>query len=167
MAKRKIIKDDLLFHSVHGLCRVDRITQSAPDRELSYILFPVSRNKAKVRFVIPEGSLEDSGFGLLISNKEAYAILEYFKRGGGKASGRSQAWQQAALIWFESCRKESVRDSRRRQRVDRAVRGLAGELAVVLKMTSKEIIETIKKSLGQISHINPLVLTSFANIAEE
>ncbi|MDP3920680.1 MAG: hypothetical protein Q8R76_07750 [Candidatus Omnitrophota bacterium] len=167
MAREEIAKDDLLFHSVHGLCRVAQVTQKVPADETNYLLLPVSTNRAKVRFLIPESSLEESGFGLLISVRAANAILDYFKTGKEEKSGCSQAWKQAELIWSESRSKEPVKDSRRRQRVDRAVKGLAGELAYVLKLTLEEIGGKIQKNLGRISDINPLVLTALTNIEKD
>jgi len=163
----KIEKDDLVFHSVHGLCRVAEVTRKTPSEESRYVLLPASSNRAKVRFVMPESSLKESGFGLLISVKAARAILEYFKTGVEKKTGCSQAWQQAELIWAESRSKDPVKDSRRRQRVDRAVKGLAGELAFVLQMSLTEVVDKIQKNLGRISAINPLVLAAFTNIDKE
>ncbi|MBI3313910.1 MAG: hypothetical protein HYZ83_06720 [Candidatus Omnitrophica bacterium] len=161
--KETIVKDDLLFHSVHGLCRVSAVVQSGQSKETSYALLPVLINRAKVRFVVPESSLESSGFSKLISSREADAILDYFKTGKKADSKCSQAWEQAVWIWSESYNKDSLKDARKRQKLERSVRGLSGELAYVLKMTVKEIAEKIRKNLGPVSQINPLVLTVLAN----
>ncbi len=162
-----IAEDDLLFHAVHGLCRVTTITQSAQSRDVTYSLLPVSSNKAKARFTILESSLEDSGFSKLISVKEANKILEYFKTGNKKDSESGQAWTQAVMIWSESLNKDSVKDARKRQRLERSVKGLAGELAFVLKFTLKEMAVKIQRNLGAISKINPLVLTALANVDKD
>ena len=73
----------------------------------------------------------------------------------------------ARLIWSESRSKNSMKDVRKRQQVDRAVQGLTGELAYVLKMTLKEIVGIIQKNLGRIAGINPLVLAALANVDQE
>ena len=162
-----IVKNDLLFHAVHGLCRVAAINRSVQAKELSYTLLPVTNNKAKMRFVISESALKNAGFSKLISVKEGRAILEYFKTGKKEDSSDGQAWKLAMLIGSESCSKESVKDARKRQRVDSAVKGLTGELAFVLKMPLKEIAGTIRENLGRISDINPLVLTALTNIDKD
>jgi len=159
-----IKKNDLLFHPVHGLCRVAAMTRSADSKELSYTLLPATDNKGKIRIVVPEKALENSGFSKLISSKEANTILDFFKTGKKADSQDSQAWKLAMLIGSESSSKESVKDSRKRQQVDRAVKGLAGELAFVLEKTSKEMAEIIQEHLGRNSDINPLVLTALSNI---
>ena len=162
-----IVKNDLLFHSAHGLCRVAAMTRSVQAKELSYTLLPVANNKGKIRFVVLENALKDSGFSKLVSVKEGHAILEYFKTGKKEDSKGRQAWKLAMLIGSESCSKNSVKDARKRQQVDRAVQGLTGELAFVLKMTLKEIAGKIQKNLGRIADINPLVLTALTNIDNE
>jgi RNA polymerase-interacting CarD/CdnL/TRCF family regulator len=165
--KERIVKHDLLFHSAHGLCRVAGIIRSAQSKELSYSLLPISSNEGKVRFIIPDSSFEDSGFSKLITVKEANAILEYFKTGHKKDSEYGQAWTLAMMIWSESCGKDSVKDARKRQRLARSVKGLADELAFVLKMTAREIAERIQTHLGAISNINPVVLAALANVGKD
>ncbi len=165
--KENIVIDDLLFHSVHGLCRVSAVTPSAPSAEASYSLLPASSNRANVRFIVPESSLEESGFSKLISIREANAILEYFKTGDKKESECGQAWTQAMMIWSESSGKDLAKDTRKRQKLERSVKGLAGELAFVLQFTLKEIANRIQKNLGVISKINPLVLTALANVEKD
>jgi len=165
-----IVKNDLLFHAVHGLCRVAAMTRSVQEKELSYTLLPVTNNKAKIRFTIPESALKNSGFSKLLSVKEGHAILKYFKTGktGKKDDSKdSQSWKLAMLIGSESSSKESVKDARKRQQVDSAVKGLTSELAFVLKMTLKEIAGTIRGNLGRISDINPLVLTALTNVEKD
>ncbi len=165
--KETIAKDDLLFHSVHGLCRVASVSPGAQSKESSYLLFPVPSNRAKARFTIPESLLVDSGFSKLISVKEANAILEYFKTGAKKASECGQAWTLASMIWSESLSKDPVKDTRKRQMLGRSVKGLAGEIAYVLKFTIKEVATKIQRNLGSPSKINPLVLTALANADDD
>lgn len=165
--KETIIKEDLLFHSVHGLCRVAEITRADQSAETRYSVLPVSKNLAKVRFIIPESSMEISGFSKLISTGEANAILEYFKTGDKKDSECGQTWMLAVLVWAESYNKEAVKDKRKRQRLEHAVRGLVSELAFVLNFTLKGMAERIQKNLGAIANINPLVLTALANVERE
>ncbi len=164
--KDTIAKDDLLFHSVHGLCRVATVTPSAQPKEVNYSLLPVSSNKGKVRFIIPESSLENSGFSKLISVKEANAILDYFKTGDKKDSECGQAWTLAETVWSESYGTEAVKDKKKRQLLERSVNGLVGELAFVLNSTLKQIAERIQRNLGAISKINPLVLTVLGNVED-
>lgn len=165
--KETILKDDLLFHSTHGLCRVAAVTLSARSKEADYLLLPVSANQGKVRFTIPGNSLESSGFSKLISVKEAQAILEYFKTGDKKDFKCSQAWAQAMTVCAESCGKELVKDKRQRQMLERSLKGLAGELALVLKLTLKEMAEKIQKNLEAFSKINPLVLTTLEAVSRD
>ncbi len=164
---QKILKNDLLFHPVHGLCRVSIMTQPEEEKELSYTLVPVTTNRGKIRFVLPKSALKDSGFSKLISTKEGKAILDYFKTGKKADSKNSQAWELAELICSESRGKESVKDARKRQRLDYAVKGLTNELAFVLKMSLDEVAEKIEQNLSRLSAINPLVMTALANIDRE
>lgn len=162
MMKKPIIKDDLLFHSVHGLCRVASINRAIPPSEASYSLLPIPTNRAKVRFTIPLSSLENSGFSKLISVKQANAILEYFRTGEKKDSENGPAWILAEILRAESFSKDPAKDARKRQRLEQSVKGLAGELAFVLKLDMKETAAKIRKNLG--SSINPLVLTVLSNV---
>lgn len=165
--KESILKDDLLFHSVHGLCRVSQITRSGRPEEVSYSLLPVSSNKTKVRFVVPQSSMENSGFGKLISVPEANAILEYLKTGDKKDSECGQTWALAETVWSEATSKEPVKDSRKRQKLEQSVKGLAGELAYIFNITLKQVAVKIQRSLGSVSSINPLVLSALANVGDE
>jgi RNA polymerase-interacting CarD/CdnL/TRCF family regulator len=162
--KEKIIKADLLFHSVHGLCRVAAVTRPPVSPEVTYTLVPVAITHARVRFTVPLNSLESSGFNKLITPKQANAILEYFKTGQKKESAGGSAWLLAMMIWTESCSKESVKDVRKRQRLERSVNGLAEELALVLKTTAFDIAEKMQTNLAALTTINPLVLSALASI---
>ena len=165
--KETVIKDDLLFHSAHGLCRVSEVSQTRQSDDANYVILPVSANRAKVRFIVPESSLENSGFNKLISTKEAEAVLEYFKTGEKKPKKVGQVWEMAELICAESKSEETIKDSRKRQKLDQCVKGLAGEIAYVLKMTVPEVIQRMRKNLKSLSEVNPLVLTLMANAEKE
>jgi len=162
--KEPISMNDLFFHPVHGLCRVESIRRSGQGEESKYALQPIPKYRGDVRFIIPESALENSGFSKLMTVKTGNAILEYFKTGEEKDAVESPAWQLANLIRTESMGKEAVKDSRRRQQVDRAVKGLVGELAYVLKMNLKEVARKIQNNLQHLSVINPLVLNAFTKV---
>lgn len=167
MIKSAVKKNDLLFHPVHGLCRVTTITSATQAEELHYTLLPVVKNKGAIRFVVSQSALENSGFNKFISPKVGHAILDFFKTSKKTGPQNSQAWELALLIDSESSNKESVKDARKRHRLFRAVKGLARELAFVLNKPTKEIAETIQKNLGHNSEINPMVLTALANIDKD
>ncbi len=162
--KETILKDDLLFHGSHGLCRVSAILP--PEQrggDVSYSLLPVVASRGKVRFVISEKSLESSGFCKLISVDEANSILDFFKTGSSKDSRNSQAWALSVTIWSEASNKDSMKDMRKRQRLERSVRGITGELAYVLKSTVKDVAERIQRNLGPVADLNPLLVSALAN----
>ncbi len=158
-------KEDLLFHVTHGLCRVSAViaAAAAKPQEGSYSLVPVSLNHGKVRFIIPQSSLENSGFSRLISVKQALAILEYFKTGHKKESEFGHAWTLAETIRSESCSKEPQKDKRKRQKLEHSVKGITGELAFVLNNSVGDMVQKIQKNLAVSSAVNPLVLTVLAN----
>ncbi len=163
--KETILKDDLLFHGSHGLCRVSAILPA--DRvsgEVSYSILPVVASKAKVRFVVSEKSLENSGFCKLVSVHEANSILDFFKTGSSKESKNTQAWALSVTIWSEAMNKDSMKDMRKRQRLERSVKGITGELAYVLKSTVRDVADRIQKNLGPVSELNPLLVSALANV---
>lgn len=161
--KTDIRKNDLLFHASHGLCRVTTISKSPASKEMDYSLLPVNTNHAKVRFVIPQSSFENSGFNKLISPKDAHSILEFFKTGKKKDSSSGQAWEVAEMISLESSRKDAVKDNKKQQRLSVCVKSLASELAFVLNTTVPEITEKMRKNLRAVSAIHPLVLNALVH----
>ncbi|OGW72525.1 MAG: hypothetical protein A2Y02_02330 [Omnitrophica bacterium GWA2_52_12] len=165
MMSKTLEKEDLLFHVTHGLCRVSAVmaATTAASNEGSYALVPVSLNHGKVRFIIPQSSLENSGFSRLISVKQALAILEYFKTGNKKETEFGHAWTLAETIRSESCSKEPQKDKRKRQKLEHSVKGITGELAFVLNQSVGDMVGKIQKSLASSSPVNPLVLTVLAN----
>lgn len=160
--KKTVRKDDLLFHAVHGLCRVTGVSKRPASNEDDYALLPVSTNRAKVRFVISESSFESSGFNKLITAKDAHSILDYFRTREKKESRYGRAWQAAVMISSESERRDLVKDNRKQQRLSVSVRNLSSELAFVLNMKVPEITERIRKNLRAVSDIHPQVLHALA-----
>jgi len=169
MAQKQITQGDLLFHAVHGVCRVDEVDKKGPvSREaVNYSLVPNNANKMKVRFVVPAAEMKLSGFHALVSRKGAEEILEYLKDGDFTAgSEEDQTWTLAKAIFTSSHDELGMKDARKRQALERSARGLVGELAFVLKMTLKEMVVSIKKSLGNPSRINPTLLAALTHASE-
>lgn len=162
--KLNVSKDDLLFHAVHGLCRVKIVTKPSGSEEANYTLLPVTAGHGKVRFMISESSLENSGFAKLISVIEANEILNFLKTGSKKASSQDHAWAYAETVRSESCSAELVKDRRKSQLLDRSLKSLASELSFVLNYTLKETADKIQKNLAALSKINPMVLSALANV---
>ena len=180
--QEEIVQGDLLYHAVHGLCRVSEIVKrnQSGKETLCYSLVPKVGNKMKVRFIIAVAGMEDSGFHGLISVKQANEILDYLKSGDSAAipSGvepkepfsavpENQTWDLAHMIWSFSHNHLEVKDQKKRQQLERSVKGLVGELAFVFKMTLKEAAARIQKSLGNVSKINPAVLLALAHAGED
>ena len=52
MLPEKIVEGDLLYHPVHGLCRVKEIIKQNRSNSLYYSVVPKLTTQMKVRFVI-------------------------------------------------------------------------------------------------------------------
>ncbi len=170
MVQEEFTEGDLLYHSVHGVCRMDRkIEQTQSGKKVRcYSLTPKALNNMKVRFIIGVKDIEVSGFHTIVSPKEANQILDYLKeRDNTDVSVKNETWTLAKTILDLSREKADARDQRKRQMLERSVKGLLGELAFVLKITLKETATRIQKSLGSPSKINPLVIGALANAAED
>jgi RNA polymerase-interacting CarD/CdnL/TRCF family regulator len=171
MIQEKIASGDLLYHAVHGLCRMDRMIKQSQSGKtvLCYSLVPKITNKMKMRFIIGAEDIQISGFHELVTLKEANRILEYLKMGdqNGHSAGKNETWSLAQTILVIAQEKAQGKDQRKRQTLDRSVRGLLGELAFVFKITLKETAARIQKSLGSVSKINPLVIAALANAVED
>ena len=169
MTPKKIVEGNLLYHAAHGLCWVNGvITEDQSGKKVPcYSLIPKVMNQMKTRFIIGVADIEGSGFHAIISPKEANRLLRYLKIGNSKAIQQNQTWLLAQNILSCAYDKSKVKDQRKRQIVERSVKGLVGELAFVFKMTLKETAEKIQKQLGTISRINPLVLAALENAGEE
>lgn len=176
MKKTKIANGDLLYHSTHGLCRVERVTRPSASGQggLSYSLVPKIAAKMKSRFVIAASDLAVSGFHDLVSPKEAHKILNYLKTGNGKNNIESEsslpqedpAWGLARALQTFAHDKFEAKDQRKRQALERSVRGLVGELSCVFKTSLKKTADKIQKSLGR-AHINPSVLSALTLAGED
>ena len=176
MKKEKIANGDLLYHPIHGLCRVERVTRpiQASQEGLSYSLVPKIATKMKARFVISATDLEISGFHGLVSPREANKILNYLKAGNGKSHPetdsslnlRDQAWGLARALQTFAYDKFEAKDQRKRQALERSARGLVGELSCVFKTTLKKTADKVLKNLGHGSRINPSVLSALTLAGE-
>lgn len=176
MKKEKIENGHLLYHPIHGLCRVERVTRPTPPNPggLSYSLVPKVATKMKARFVISAADLEVSGFHGLVSPKEANKILNYLKAGNGKdlpetnsqEDLQNKAWGMARTLQTFAYDKFEAKDQRKRQALERSAKGLVGELSCVFKTSLKKTADKVLKNLGT-SRINPLVLSAVALAGED
>ena len=176
------VRGDLLYHAFHGLFRVDEVIQQrqpgGPVR--CYSLVPQKADKSKTRFTVAVTGIGDSGFRALVSLREAKEILQFLgkkivaaipsSRAVSKAGSsilQDNAWNLAQTILSFSFEKPEAKDPRSRQKLERSVRGLGGELALVFNTTLKEAAAKVKKSLGAASRVNPSVLTALAHAGED
>ena len=183
VAKSKFKKGDLLYHPTHGLCRLERIVNRKEGGKETqfYSLVPKIGTQMKVRFLIDAEQVETSGFHSPISSAEANKILDYLKASNVTASTSAEdqnktftsfaqskeAWTFAKAVLFFSHDKSEVREQRKRQMLDRAVKGLVGELSVVLDITAKEAVSKVRKSLERTLKINPSVLVVLGQAVED
>jgi len=167
MTKEAIKKEDVLFHPVHGLCRVSDVKQSFDKERVSYTLLPVNENTRNIRFVFEEDALMASKFNKLISTDEADVMLDYLKGGKRTVGSESHAWEMVELILEEATTQEPVKDQRRRQRLNQAVAGFAHELALVLQITLKEACNKIQSQLRPEPETSVLVLNAITKASEE
>jgi len=162
-----IIKDDLFFHSSHGVCRVSGIQNPRAAQGCSYILSPLARDRGKARFVIDREAFEASGFNRLTSPAEGQAVLEYFRTGKSTFKKDTEIWRRAQLIRKESLSRTLGADGRKRQEIERAIKGLVKELACVLETPIEEISKKIKDSLSRKAVMNVVVLNAFLRNEKE
>ena len=177
MIQEEIVQGDLLFHAVHGLCRVDEIArQKRSDSEvMSYSLVPKVASKSKERFIIAGSDMKISGFHVLITVKEANEILAYLQAGkinalppAIEAGSENEAWGLAQSLLSFSSEGMEVKDQRKRQKLERAARGLIRELSLVFEMTLKDTMARVRKSLGgSAPRINTAVLSALARAGED
>lgn len=174
----EIVKDALLYHAVHGLCRVDKITgKSSDDKGATYILVPVRNNTMQSRFTINANDIEESGFHPVVSVLEAHDILKYLATGDIKAvpqdsaakAGSSLAYQNKtwglaqAIVTYE---KSEIKSRMKREVLERSAKGLVRELAIVFHTTVKESAAKVQKSLSKKSTVHPLVLEALEQAVE-
>ncbi len=170
MIQVKVSQGDLLYHAVHGLCRVDDLLKEnqAGKETLSYSLVPKVANRMKERFIITSTDLQESGFHVLISLKEANEILACLQSGKmenkrlaeSASCSENQVWDLAKDIWSFSRETLEIKDHKKRQTLERSAKGLIRELAYVLQITLKETAAKVRKCLGDTPKINPTVLVA-------
>jgi RNA polymerase-interacting CarD/CdnL/TRCF family regulator len=170
MSKKELSQGALLFHAVHGVCRIEDIVhENHTGKEVrSYSLVPKTATRMKVRFVVSVDDVQASGFHSPVSLEEAREILAYLKAGvRTEVPNQEQAWTLASAMLSYLHEKWEVRDARKRQSLQRSAQGLVGELAYALKMTLKEAADSVQKSLGNSSQINPMVLAALAQASRD
>jgi RNA polymerase-interacting CarD/CdnL/TRCF family regulator len=173
-----MVVGDFLYHSVHGLCRIDEVTKkkSSGKEVISYELVPKVVNYGNARFCFEKQALAETGFHPLLSEKEAESILTYFKKGDFTASGEpatrnfaaeNQPWELAKVIL--TCAREGVeaKDQRKRRNLERAAKGLILELAAVFQVPVKEAITQVRKNLEHAGKIDPLVVTAITSAGQD
>jgi hypothetical protein len=173
------VAGDLLYHAVHGLCRVSETSKSA-DKDgketVNYTLVPHIAKSGNQRFAFGAHDLEVSGFHTLVSKAEAQAILDSFRKGRivnvsdqGKVKPPSsfssdvQTWALAEVLL--SCAHDTVaaKDLRKRRTLERAARGLICEFAHVFEVPAREAANQVRKSLECSRKLDPLVLAAINN----
>ena len=179
--KKTISTGTLLYHSVHGLCRVDRVMNEREGGKdvLKCVLVPKIASKMKVRYVMPVADLENSGFHEPVSVKGANEILDYLKV--GDVSEHAEAITDvltsfptdyslrtfAKTIRALSKNGLEIKDQRKRQMLERSAKGLVGELSWTLQMPLKETVQKVCKSLGGRAKMNAVVLTALERAGED
>ena len=167
----EIEEGELLYHAVHGLCRMDEVIEQGQSgkKVRCYSLVPQpNNNKMKTRFVIEISQIEVSGFHPLVSLDEANKILDYLKPSSPKkVTGQNQTWELAQAILTFSQDAAAGKDQRKRQMLHQSVKGLLGELAYVMKLNLKDTAAKIQKSLGNSSKVHPLVATALEQASED
>ncbi len=177
----KIVQGDLLYHSVHGLCRVNEvIKQNSSSKDVSYSIVPKLPTHMKVRFVVSKNDIPVSGFHSPVSLKEANEILEFLKSGDKAVNAaiadrktaapivqENETWALAKAILTCAQDKSDAKDQRKRQMLERSARGLVRELAFVMAITVKETVTRIRRSLAHTSKINPLVLAALTQAVDD
>lgn len=161
---KKIRKNDLMFHSVHGLCRVAEIPKGGALAENNYSFVPVFRSRSKARFTVSKEFIDTAGFNKLVSAKEAAELLEYFKTGRKSDSSTGEVWELAVLLREESFSKEPQRDKRKALRVNHAAKRISNELAIVLQSTVREMADQMKQNLEAVSKVSPMAATALENV---
>lgn len=170
MLQKELAAGDLLFHAVHGVCRVDTIVnENHSGKEVRcYSLVPKVASRMKVRFVVSVVDVQASGFHAPVSLKEAREILDYLKAGVLTAAPRQdEAWALARAILSSQCDKPELKDAKKRQMLERSAKGLVSELAFVFKMTLKDVAASVQRSLGNVSEISPMILAALAHAASD
>ena len=169
----KISPGDLLYHSAHGLCRVqDIIKKHESSKNVSYVsLVPKLATQMKIRFEVPLDEIVASGFHAPVTFENAEDILDYLKSGDLEASPEltqdHQTWALAKTLLEFSNGGIEAKDQRKRQILERSVNGLVRELSFVMKITVKETVAKVRKSLDVTAKNNPLIMAALTHATEE
>ncbi len=161
----KISIGSLLFHAVHGMCRVREImSDNSGD---SYGLVPSTPSRNAYRYVIHRQHLGESGFHEPISASGAQDILDYFRTGrkaGNVPAGEPaefSTWSVAESVMTCARDENQLKDLRKRSALNRNAYALVREFSCVLKITLTETVSLIHKSLrGSGAALNPAILNA-------
>lgn len=134
---------------------------------ISYALVPTVFNPGKLRFIFATHNMEVSGFHVPMSVKEANAIMGYFRKGILQNAEDNPSWVMAKSIFCCAHDDVQAKEQKRRQTLERAVRGLIPELAFVLKISVTEAVSQVRKCLECAGQIGPLVLSALNNVGRD
>jgi RNA polymerase-interacting CarD/CdnL/TRCF family regulator len=174
---REIVVGSLLYHAVHGVCRVEKIEKRKHlgKSVLSYSLAPAKYDNMQSRFSVSD--IEGSGFHAIITMAEAKKILKYLTtrnskvipqdvlaKEGSSLIHQNKTWGLAqAIVSYE---KQEIKSRIKREVLDRSARGLVRELAFVFNSSLKVSANRVQKSLESKSKVHPLVLEALEQAAE-
>lgn len=174
------VEGDLLYHSIHGLCRLDKVSSrnDAGKNGRFYSLIPHTFKRGNLRFNFSAEDMESTGFHALVTVTEAYAILLYFKKGlmelppdapklARSFSDDNQTWALARFLLSCALDQFEAKDQRKRQALKRAARGLILELSHVLQLPLTETIFQVRKNLESTNKLHPLVLAALNDAGQE
>ena len=165
---KKFVPGVLLFHSIHGLCRIKEIIQQKQmdKAALYYALIPQMGTRTSERFLIPVEHVETSGFHSPASLQQANAALDFLKGYGKLLTQTIPLWVMAKEILVFCQETPQATDQRTRQALQRSVRGLIGELAIVLEISLQEAATKVRKNLQCSFKLNPLLLAALSNASD-
>lgn len=170
------MKNELLYHAVHGLCRVEKVNNPTA-KSATYSLVPVKKTSMQSRFTINAADIDASGFHPVVSLDDARDILKYLSTGnsasvpenaaaktGSSAAYQNKTWGLAqAIVSYE---KTEIKSRMKREVLERSAKGLVRELAIVFNTTIKDSASKIQKSLAKKSTVHPLVLEALEQACE-
>ena len=158
----------MLYHSTHGLCQIKEVVQQKQmDKDaLYYALVPKSTTRMSERFLIPVDHIATSGFHSLVSPQQANAVLDFLKGRNGAPAHDGPVWGWASDI-LTFCREmPQAREQRKRQIMQQSLRGLIGELAIVLGISLQEVADKVRKNLEFSFKLNPPILSALSHAAD-
>lgn len=145
-----------LSHPSHGVCRVISFRKHATNGELEYTLTPVSDNRGKIRFTIPESALAQSGFNDLPAAESLEQILDFFQTGKCKQDGEA-FWKKAVCIREGARNPELIKGAKTRHDLEMAIASICRDFSFTSDFSAKEIAEKIRTQLNEAGEINPLI----------